>query len=276
VARMRTIKPEFFMHEDLAECSPTARLLFIGLWTLADRDGRLKDRPKRIKAQVFPFDAQLTSEVVDTLLTELDCGGFIVRYAIENVACIEIVNFSKHQRIHANESASMLPPLPPDFRPKAHGLAPLEQALAPTEQPLASVSLSVCKSENGYMSNSAEAESGPRVDQEASKPDPNRCTVDDLVEGWNALSDYTHNRLPKVRTPISADRRRKAAARVRDHPDRQFWTDVLHGIADSVFLCGENSTGWKANFDWLLRPDSATKVIEGNYRRLRAVSAGRR
>ena len=38
------------------ECSMSARLLFVGLWTIADRNGRLEDRPKRIRAELFPYD----------------------------------------------------------------------------------------------------------------------------------------------------------------------------------------------------------------------------
>ena len=51
MARARNIKPSFFMNENLAECDPLARILFVGLWTLADRDGRLEDRPKPLRVQ---------------------------------------------------------------------------------------------------------------------------------------------------------------------------------------------------------------------------------
>ena len=56
MARARNIKPSFFTNEDLVELPFEDRLLFIGLWTLADREGRLEDRPKRIKMAVFPAD----------------------------------------------------------------------------------------------------------------------------------------------------------------------------------------------------------------------------
>ena len=56
MARIRTIKPEFFDDEDIAAMSFQARLAFIGLWLQADREGRLKDRPMRLKARIFPFD----------------------------------------------------------------------------------------------------------------------------------------------------------------------------------------------------------------------------
>ena len=54
MARARNIKPGFFLNEELVELPFSTRLLFIGLWTLADRDGRMEDKPKRIKMSLFP------------------------------------------------------------------------------------------------------------------------------------------------------------------------------------------------------------------------------
>jgi len=56
MARARNIKPGFFMDDVLAEIEPLGRILFAGLWCIADREGRLEDRPKRIKAEVLPYD----------------------------------------------------------------------------------------------------------------------------------------------------------------------------------------------------------------------------
>lgn len=93
MARSRNIKPGFFSNEALGECSPYARLLFAGLWTLADREGRLEDRPKRIKVQVLPFD----DVDVDPLLDELAKRSFLVRYEVGGDRYIQIVNFARHQ-----------------------------------------------------------------------------------------------------------------------------------------------------------------------------------
>ena len=57
MARARNIKPGFFRNADLAELPIEARLLFIGLWTIADREGRMEDRPKQIKMELFPADS---------------------------------------------------------------------------------------------------------------------------------------------------------------------------------------------------------------------------
>ena len=60
MARARNIKPGLFKNELLVEQSLFVRLLFVGLWTLADREGRLEDRPKRIKLELFPYDSEDT------------------------------------------------------------------------------------------------------------------------------------------------------------------------------------------------------------------------
>ena len=98
--RIRTIKPDFFHHDGIAELSPIARLLFIGLWCMADRRGRLEDRPKRIKASLLPYDA----DNVDELLQSLNDFGFIVRYSVGGRKLIQIPAFDKHQRITGKES----------------------------------------------------------------------------------------------------------------------------------------------------------------------------
>jgi len=106
MARARNIKPALWKNEDLAECSIWARFLFPGLWTLADREGRLEDRPKRIKAEVLPFD----TVDVDPLLQELAQHSFIERYEVGGKRFIQVINFKKHQSPHYSESASVIPP----------------------------------------------------------------------------------------------------------------------------------------------------------------------
>ena len=105
MSRTRLIKPGFFTNDTLAEVSPIGRLLFAGLWVIADRDGRLEDRPKRIKAEVLPFD----NANVDRLLGELADRGFIVRYESEGQRLIQIVAFTRHQSPHPKEPTSKLP-----------------------------------------------------------------------------------------------------------------------------------------------------------------------
>lgn len=112
MARTRQIKPAFFKNELLAECNVFARLLFIGMWTLADKEGRLEDRPMRIKAEVFPYD---NIDVKD-LLSSLSEKGFIKRYEILGQSVIQILNFVKHQHIHNKEQDSELPEYKEEYK----------------------------------------------------------------------------------------------------------------------------------------------------------------
>lgn len=106
MARIRTIKPDFFTDTDIAELDPMTRLFFIGLWCVVDREGRAEDNPKRLKALVFPyddFDAELS-------LDDLEQRKFIDRYEVDGRRYLLVRTFAKHQRPHMKEAPSVLPP----------------------------------------------------------------------------------------------------------------------------------------------------------------------
>lgn len=105
MARARNIKPALFTNEILGVGHPLCTLLFQGLWLLADKEGRLEDRPLRIKAEIFPY----READVDSMLHWLAHKGFIVRYSAGGKAYIEVVNFTKHQNPHKNEKDSEIP-----------------------------------------------------------------------------------------------------------------------------------------------------------------------
>jgi len=112
MARTRYLRPGFFKNETLASLTPYHRLLFAGLWLIADRAGRLEDRPRRIKAELFPYD-DLTVEAVNRMLDDLSDGdGFIERYEAGGAKVIQIRKWSEHQRPHSNEARSCLEPRP--------------------------------------------------------------------------------------------------------------------------------------------------------------------
>ncbi|MCM2362444.1 DnaT-like ssDNA-binding domain-containing protein [Pseudomonas sp. SR18] len=105
MARARNIKPGLFSNELLVELPAFDRLAFIGLWCLADREGRLEDRVKRIKIELFPCDDYNVEEG----LARLAAAGFIFRYQVAGFSVIEIINFQKHQSPHGSEKDSTLP-----------------------------------------------------------------------------------------------------------------------------------------------------------------------
>lgn len=94
-------------------------------------------------------------------------------------------------------------------------------------------------------------------DDHSSKSDD----VENIVRAWNELAEARN--LPKV-AKITASRRKQVQARLKEWSDDE-WSKALTAIYRSKFLCGENERGWKANFDFLLQPNSFTRLIEGAY-----------
>ncbi|ADE12165.1 hypothetical protein [Sideroxydans lithotrophicus] len=110
MARIRTVKPEFFTHEDLyvaeIEEKLPLRVAFAGLWTVCDREGRFKWKPNTIKLAVLPFDELDFSRVLDALAAR----GFIEQYESESGELFGFVpSFLEHQVINNRESESNIP-----------------------------------------------------------------------------------------------------------------------------------------------------------------------
>lgn len=99
MARARNIKPKFFQNDELGELDPLARLLFIGLWTVADFKGCLEYRPKRLKTQLLPYD----DCDLDALARTLDKSGFIAIYSVQGRSYAKVLKFLEHQNPHKNE-----------------------------------------------------------------------------------------------------------------------------------------------------------------------------
>lgn len=113
VSRARYLKPTFFTNERIGDLDPLARLAWQGLWCQADRDGRLKDRPKSLKIEILPYD----DVDFDALLNTLQASGFIIRYEAQGERYIAIPSFLEHQKPHPKE-ASAAYPAPPKRPPK--------------------------------------------------------------------------------------------------------------------------------------------------------------
>ena len=112
MSRIRTVKPELFKHEDLFDAEQNSklplRLAFIGLFTIADREGRFRWRPRTLKLDVLPHD------FIDfaAILNALEQAGFIERYEVDGESYGWIPTFTKHQRFTGKEAEtkSLLPP----------------------------------------------------------------------------------------------------------------------------------------------------------------------
>jgi hypothetical protein len=114
--RQRTVAPGFFSNEDLTALPALHRLAFAGLWCLADRSGRVEDRPRRVRVLLFPYEP-MTDEAMESILEDLAGSGFIRRYEVDGSRFLAVENFEKHQHPHPKEKASVIP-APPKSREK--------------------------------------------------------------------------------------------------------------------------------------------------------------
>lgn len=114
VARIRTIKPEFFTSLTIADLTPEQRLTFIGLWTHVDDDGRCVDDPRLIKAAVWPLDDRTAADVEKDLrvLTE---SSLIARYTLKQKRYLAVTGWYEHQKINRPTESKL--PAPEDGKP---------------------------------------------------------------------------------------------------------------------------------------------------------------
>lgn len=237
MARARNIKPGFFKNEYLAECAHGVRLLFAGLWCMADREGRLEDRPMKIKGELFPYE----SVDIDQWLNDLQCRKFLIRYSNGDHKYIQILNFKKHQNPHMKEPESSIPePGKPQANP-ADSLIP--DSLIPEVTANA-------------VGKSAEADALPP------------CPFSEIVEMYHE----TLPMCPKV-AKLTDNRKSHVRARWRNElSTTEKWRNYFTYVSESLFLTGrkDGNNGrppFLADFDWLIKPSNVVKVAEGKYHR---------
>jgi hypothetical protein len=252
--RIRTIKPEFWQSESNGRLSRDARLLFSGLITMADNEGRLRGSPAFIASQVFPFDSD-GRKVVDRCLEELATAGKVLRYVVDGDSFVWLPKFTEHQKTDPRYP-SKLPAPPPAHQspPNAHQFPPNAAECTPLEQGTGNREV-----EHGMGTGNMDA---------PDKPAALMPVAIDLAHAWNT---DTSPPLPRVTLPLSKgrDKAGKEALARRSLP---VWRQVFQRIEASAFCRGDSDSKWVADFDWAIRPDGkkpepASKVLEGSYDR---------
>lgn len=230
MARIRTLKPTVWESEQLGEVSVEARLLFIGLITQADDEGRMKGSPKLVKSWVFPYD-DFTSGDIAEWLRELSGEGLIHWFEVGGKQFIELPTWHKHQRVsHAAES--QLP---------SHKEADSEVLANPPED--------VCREGKGREGNKERKGKEPpgETGGEISSSD-----VRDVFEYWQ-------QKLGKQRAHLTDTRREKIKARLKDGTTLDEMRQAIDGCAGSEFHRSNGHT----DLELILRSrDQVEKFIE--------------
>ena len=245
--RIRYIKPDYWFDFELAQLTLEARLGFIGLWNIADRDGRLHDRPPEIRAKIFPYEPRIQ---MDKILDEL-ASHWIHRYEVKNHRYIQIINFHKHQKIHHTEKESDIPE--PELVTDVNGEVTVKGALNNREvtvkQPLSNGGIAEGMGKGRVKGN------GKGMDNTMSSETP-KFSPESFVKLYN---DDTPPNWGGVKTdlPLSDARKRKIRMALQQRPHEPFWKIVYKNCHRSDFLSGRVSQkapheNWKPSMDWLL------------------------
>lgn len=220
MARIRTIKPDFWTDLTVGECSVRARLLFVATWNFADDHGGL-DRPaKQLKAQAFPYD----DFDCEPLIQELLNVGLLIEYQAGGKYYLHIKNFQKHQkvekpakaRIPLYEESMKTPRLLPDSSPTSNG-----SSLGSNPK-----SKSKTQSQEGEGDRSAEGRTQPEI----------------IVGPVERVFDYWRAEYRRPKTTLDVKRRRIITAALKQFDEATLKAAIV-GYKNSVHHMGGGSDG---------------------------------
>lgn len=267
MARARNIKPGLFKNEVLGTADPFITLLFEGLWILADREGRLEDRPLRIKAELFPYRENFD---INGYLTVLERFGFIERYKVDQQAVIQIAKFHKHQSPHVTEKPSELPAKPEGYVALPLDNGAITEALPPDS--LIPDSLNT----DSLIPDSPIPDSGPDVPVGTSSSSQETCDSPPPKDSipYKKIVALYHEILPMCpRVGVLTNTRKSyIGARWKSGaiPDLETWRDFFTFVSKSKFLTGgcDPPPGKKrfvADLEWMTRESNFVKIYEKKY-----------
>jgi hypothetical protein len=236
MARKRMIDPNIWQSEDFGKLSTLAKIVFIGLFSLADDEGRGRCNPVYLKSTLFPYEENIRSADIDKTLSEISSNMSVVLYSCNGSSYYSLLSWETFQKIDKPSQSKI-----PEYDENTMELLFDE-----------------------HSTNSR------RIIDEHSTPNKNKKRIEDnknikeenrnrIVEIYNT---YCTN-LPQVQK--ITDKREKAIDKfIENFTEEQF--EQICKIANTTdFLIGKNDKGWKADFDFLMRIDKATNILEGKY-----------
>jgi len=262
MARIRTIKPEFWLHEDLSEFAPETHMLAAALLNYADDEGFFKANPKLVKAACCPLRDDSVS--VQVMLTELVSIDYIELFTGSDGKMYGLIRkFTQHQIVN-RPSASKIKELQSvnkhslishginneHSQPERKGTGKgKEQGKEPDTPP------NPIEGESAD-NNHPDDKSKPSNDSEP----PEDNNVDFAFEKFQVIARQCNLPVPKALNKI---RRTKLLARLNQH-GIDVWFEALNKIQNSKYLRGEVN-GFRATIDFMLAEPSFQKIIEGNF-----------
>ena len=250
MSRIRSVHPGLFTDEAFVSLSPVARIFLIGLWTECDDNGMFEWSPIKLKMRLLPADTTDAS----ALLAEIEAQGIVRRFEIAGRSYGAVRNFCRYQRPKKPNSAH---PMTDEVRNYVNINARkvrdgVEEV--PHEFPTSGEKSRQMEDGGWRMEDGVEEE--PDGSPSMSSHD---CAA--VITAWNGVAAELG--LPCV-SKTTGKRKTALKARIAEH-GIEHMTEAISRMRQSSFCQGENDRQWRANFDWLLRPDTVTKLLEGQY-----------
>ena len=236
MARKRMIDPNIWQSEDFGKLSTLAKIVFIGLFSLADDEGRGRCNPVYLKSTLFPYEENIRSADIDKTLSEISSNMSVVLYSCDGSSYYSLLSWDTFQKIDKPSQSKI-----PEYDENTMKLL--------------------------FDDNST---NGSRIVDERSTPNKNKKRIEDnknrkeenknrIVEIYNTFCPN----LPQIQK--LTDKRNKSIDNfIKEFTLEQF-EEICKIANSSEFLIGHNDRNWKADFDFLMRIDKATAILEGKY-----------
>jgi hypothetical protein len=104
MARRRMIDPNFWQSEDVSKLTIRQRLPFIGLFSNADDEGKMRGNPAFVRSAIFPYE-DFTLGDIEQDLNKIESIGSIQQYEVEESKYIRLINWKKFQRVDKPQSS---------------------------------------------------------------------------------------------------------------------------------------------------------------------------
>lgn len=276
MSRIRSIKPDFWTSEQVMECSPMARLAFIGMWNFCDDYGVHPGSAKTLKAQVFPSD-DLSAHEISCLISELMAQGLLREFHAQGKTWWLVTGWH-HQKIdRPSKSKYPSPTETCDETPPPNGNEDSTNDRRMLDE--CSTKARDGREGKGREGSTEKRNTSPVGDvrplAKASEPTapPALRSVKPPCP-YEAIRDLYHEILPELRQCRSLTETRKGYLRQRWNekpgPDLESWRKYFAYVRESDFLMGRKcgSDGrppFDADLEWLTRPNNFAKTLEGKY-----------
>jgi hypothetical protein len=252
VARIRTIKPDFWTDEKLTECSLSARLFFIGTWNFADDNGNLQRSAKKLKMQIFPADAMDCEPLVQELIAQ----GVLIEYAVNGEKYLHIKGFTRHQVINRPSKSGLPMPSGNEHSDTTHG------ALIDGREGKGKEGNNLTNTDVLVVASQADDHQPKRA-----RPEKPVCPHQEILALYHELlptspviRDWTPARAEHLRVRWNEDAKRQ---------NLDWWKRFFDYIGSSPFLTGKVSGANKKPFtpglDWICKAENFAKIREGRF-----------